>query len=364
MKKTPLYDTHLKLNATMVSYHDYFMPLQYDTIINEHHSVRKNAGLFDVSHMGIFEIFGNKAFPFIQYIITNDAGKLADKQVQYTPLCNEQGGVLDDILVYKWHKEHFLLVVNCANKEKDLLWLQKQAGTFRPLEIRDLTDTMSLIALQGPLSERILENTFSTKFDYLKRFYFDDFVWDGIQIIISRTGYTGEDGFEIFADAQHVVKLWNLLIDKNKEGGLMPAGLGARDTLRLEACLLLYGNDMDETITPLETTIDWAVKFDKGGFIGKEAMLRQKARGIDRKLAGFEMIDRGIPRHDYPVLKGNEIIGKVTSGSFSPTTNKNIGLCLIKSQYNRVGEELHIQIRDNNYNAQIVKTPFYKRNIT
>lgn len=364
MKKTPLYDTHLKFNAKMVSFHDYFMPLQYDTIINEHHCVRKKAGLFDISHMGRFEVLGDKAFPFIQYIITNDAGRLADKQVQYTPICNEQGGILDDVLVYKRHKDHFMLVVNCANKEKDLAWLQRQAVIFQPLEIRDLTDSMSLIALQGPLSERILENTFNTKFDYLKRFYFDDLLWDDIPIIISRTGYTGEDGFEIFVDAKYIVKLWNLLIDKNKQDGLRPAGLGARDTLRLEACLLLYGNDMDETITPLETTIDWTVKFDKGDFVGKEAMLRQKAKGIERKLAGFEMIDRGIPRHGYPVWKGTEAIGKVTSGSFSPTTNKNIGLCLIKSQYTRAGEELHIQIRDNNYHARIVKTPFYKRNIT
>lgn len=364
MKKTPLYDTHLKLNAKMVSFHGYFMPLQYDTIINEHHSVRKNAGLFDISHMGRLEILGNKAFPFIQRIITNDAGKLADRQVQYTPICNERGGILDDILVYKWHEEHFMLVVNCANKEKDLLWLQEQAVTYQPLEIRDSTDSTSLIALQGPLSMRMLENAFNSKFDYLKRFYFDDFVWDGIPIVISRTGYTGEDGFEIFTDAKHVVKLWNLLLDKNRQDGLRPAGLGARDTLRLEACLLLYGNDMDETTTPLETTIDWTVKFDKGNFTGKEAMLRQKAKGVDRKLAGFEMIDRGIPRNGYPVSKGNETIGKVTSGSFSPTTNKNIGLCLIKSHYARVGEVLQIQIRENNYRARIVKTPFYKGEIT
>jgi len=206
----------------------------------------------------------------------------------------------------------------------------------------------------------MLEITLNNTFDYLKRFSFDDFVWDGIRIIISRTGYTGEDGFEIFVDAKHVVKLWNLLLDKNKQEGLMPAGLGARDTLRLEACLLLYGNDMDETITPLETTIDWTVKFDKGDFIGKEALLRQKAKGTDRKLAGFEMIDRGIPRHGYPVVKGNEIIGKVTSGSFSPTTNKNIGLCLIKPQFATIGEELQIQIRDTTYHARVVKTPFYK----
>jgi aminomethyltransferase len=313
--------------------------------------------------MGRFEVSGDRALPFIQYIITNDAAKLADKQVQYTPICNEQGGILDDILVYKRHQKHFDLVVNCSNKEKDLVWLQKQSATYQPIEIRDLTDSISLIALQGPLSLRVLEDTFNSKFDYLKRFSFDDFLWDGIRITISRTGYTGEDGFEIFVDAIHVAKLWNLLLDKNKQGGLRPVGLGARDTLRLEAGLLLYGNEMNETITPLETTIGWTVKFDKDSFIGKDSLLRQKAKGIDRKVAGFEMIDRGIPRQGYPVLKENEIIGKVTSGSFSPTTNANIGLCLIKSQYAHVGEGLQIPIRDNTYNARVVKTPFYQREI-
>ncbi|HHT9145576.1 MAG: glycine cleavage system aminomethyltransferase GcvT [Candidatus Brocadiaceae bacterium] len=361
MKKTQLYDTHLTCNAKMVSFHGYEMPLQYDSIIDEHHCVRKNAGLFDISHMGRFAVSGDKAFQFIQQIITNDVGQLADKQVLYTPICNEQGGIIDDILVYKWHEKHFMLVVNCSNAEKDLSWLQKQAANYQPLEIRDLTDSVSLIALQGPQSINMLEVAFESKFDSIKRFYFDDYVWDGTRITISRTGYTGEDGFEIFVDSEQVVKLWNLLIGKNKQDGLRPIGLGARDTLRLEACLLLYGNDMDETITPLETTIGWTVKFDKGNFVGRESLLNQKTRGIDRKLVGFEMIDRGIPRQGYPVFKGNEIIGKVTSGSFSPSTNKNIGLSLIQSQYAKIGEEFQIQIRDNRYNAQIVKTPFYSR---
>src|SRR5574337_599227 len=307
MKKTPLYDTHLKLNAKMVPFHDYFMPLQYDTIINEHHGVRKNAGLFDISHMGRFEVSGDKAFPFIQQIITNDAGRLADKQVLYTPICNEQGGIIDDILVYRRHEKQFMLVVNCSNAEKDLSWLQKQAIGYQLLEIRDLTNSLSLLALQGPLSRKMLETTLNCKPDYLKRFYFSDLLWNGIRITISRTGYTGEDGFEIFVDSEQVVKLWDLLIGKNKQDGLKPIGLGARDTLRLEACLLLYGNDMDETITPLETTIGWTVKFNKGNFIGRDSLLNQKTRGIDRKLVGFEMIDRGIPRHGYHVLKGSEM---------------------------------------------------------
>lgn len=361
MKKTPLYDVHIKSSAKMVSFHDYFMPLQYDGIINEHHWVRKNAGLFDVSHMGRFEILGEKAFLFIQYMITNDARQLMDNQVLYSPVCNENGGIIDDLLIYKRNEKHFILVVNCGNAEKDLVWLQKHAAPYQPLEIRDLTETVSLLALQGPLSGHILETTLQSKFNTVKRFFFRDFPWNNTRITISRTGYTGEDGFEIFVEAKHAVELWNLLLEENKRDGLKPVGLGARDTLRLEACLLLYGNDMDETVSPLETIIDWTVKFGKADFIGKKSLVNQKEKGIERKMAGFEMIDRGIPRHGYPVGKGNEVIGKVTSGSFSPTTNKNIGLCLIKSQYAKIGEEFQIQIRNGNYHARVVKTPFYKR---
>lgn len=360
MKKTPLYDAHVKLNATMVSFHDYSMPLQYDSIIHEHHSVRKSAGLFDVSHMGRFDIAGDKALPFIQYVIPNNATRLAYKQILYSPLCNEQGGIIDDILVYKWHERHFSLVVNCSNRERDLLWLQKQSVEYQPLEIKDVTDTTSLLALQGPLSSRILEDTLNSKLNSLGRFYFNDFTWNGMRLTVSRTGYTGEDGFEIWADAERVSKLWDFLLERYRQEGLRPVGLGARDTLRLEACLLLYGNDMDETVTPLETTIDWTVKFDKDNFIGKESLLRQKANGVERKIAGFEMTDRGIPRHGYPILLGNEVIGKVTSGSFSPSTNKNIGLCLVKIQHARIGEEFQVQIRNNLYNARVVNTPFYR----
>lgn len=345
----------------MVSFHDYLMPLQYDSIINEHHRVRKNAGLFDVSHMGRLEILGDKALPFIQYIITNDTRRLVENQVLYSPMCNEHGGIIDDILVYKRHDKHFILVVNCGNTEKDLLWLRRHAAPYQPLEIRDLTETVSLFALQGPLSGHILETTLRDKLHTLKRFFFHDFPWNNTRITVSRTGYTGEDGFEIFVEAERAVELWNLLLEEHKQDGLKPVGLGARDTLRLEACLLLYGNDMDETITPLETIIGWTVKFEKTDFIGKKSLLSHKEKGIERKMAGFEMIDRGIPRHGYPVWKGNEVIGKVTSGSFSPTTNKNIGLCLIRSKYAEPGEEIQIQIRNSNYRARVVKTPFYKR---
>ncbi|MCF6159295.1 MAG: glycine cleavage system aminomethyltransferase GcvT [wastewater metagenome] len=361
MKKTPLQDIHSKLHATMIPFHDYSMPLQYDSIMNEHRFVRKNAGLFDISHMGRFEISGDKALPFIQYVITNDADRLADKQVLYTPLCNKQGGIIDDVLVYRRDEKNFSMIVNCGNTGKDLSWLQKHSVQYQPLEIKDVTDAVSLLALQGPSSNHILETTLQCRLDSLKRFYFTDFVWDNTRITVSRTGYTGEDGFEIFVDAGKVATLWNLLLEKYGRDSLIPVGLGARDTLRLEACLLLYGNDMDETVTPLETIIDWTVKFDKDDFIGKESLLKQREKGIGRKMAGFEMIDRGIPRHSYSIVKENDSIGRVTSGSFSPSTNKNIGLCLVKTQYAGIGEEFQIQIRNNTYNAHVVKIPFYRK---
>ncbi|MCF6147931.1 MAG: glycine cleavage system aminomethyltransferase GcvT [Candidatus Kuenenia sp.] len=361
MKRTPLYESHLKYRAKMVSFHDYFMPIQYDSIINEHLLVRNNAGIFDVSHMGKFEICGDDALSFVQQVITNDAGPLSEKQVLYSPLCNEKGGIIDDILIYKRNINKFLFIVNCANTEKDIAWLAEQAKHYKSLKIKNIGDDMSIIALQGPSSIEMLKNTLDDERMHLKRFYFEDFLLDGASVIISRTGYTGEDGAEILVDAKYALKLWNRLLEKNETKGLKPVGLGARDTLRLEACYLLYGNDMDETVTPLETLIDWTVKFGKDSFIGKEALLEQREKGIKQKIIGFEMSDQGIPRHDYPVIKNGEVIGKVTSGTFNPTTKKGIGLARIHVQHARVGEEIQIQIRNNNYEARIVKTPFYKR---
>lgn len=253
------------------------------------------------------------------------------------------------------------MVVNCGNREKDFLWLQNHSQKYQPLEIKDMTDSLSLLAIQGPLSSQILETALNCKLDSLKRFYFDNFTMGGMQLTVSRTGYTGEDGFEIFVDAKQVEELWNYFLVEYKQNGLRPIGLGARDTLRLEACFLLYGNDIDETITPLETTIGWTVKFDKDYFIGRESLLKQKEKGVERKMVGFEMADRGIPRHGNYVKKGNDIIGKVTSGSFSPSTNKCIGLCLVKNPYARVGEEFLVQIRDKLYNARGVEIPFYSK---
>jgi len=363
MKKTPLYEAHLKYHGKMVPFHNYLMPLQYESIIKEHHLVRNNAGIFDISHMAKFEITGENPFPFIQQIITNDASPMAKNQVLYSPICNEKGGIIDDVLVYKRDMNHFLLVANCANTEKDILWLKKNAGYYPSLEINNITDHTAIIALQGPSSLQMLEHALKMNFAHVKRFFFEDFDWDGIQIMISRTGYTGEDGFELFIDAGHAIRLWELLLEKNEHCGLKPAGLGARDTLRLEACLLLYGNDMDETTTPLGTPIAWAVKFNKRSFIGKAHLLELQNKGIEEKLAGFEMTDRGIPRQSYSVVTDNEVIGKVTSGTFSPTINKGIGLARLKKRYAENGQRIQVCIRGKNYNARIVNIPFYKRGL-
>jgi len=340
------------------------MPIQYDSIINEHLLVRNKAGLFDVSHMGKVEIYGDDAHSFVQQVVTNDAAQLSDKQVLYSPLCNEKGGIIDDILIYKIDTKKFLFIINCANTEKDIAWLTEQAKPCKSLKIKNVGDDMSIIALQGPSSMEMLENTFGhNKGMPPKRFYLDEFLFDDSRMIVSSTGYTGEDGVEILIDAKYALKLWNRILEKNEPAGLKPIGLGARDTLRLEACYLLYGNDMDETVTPLETPIDWTVKFSKDSFIGKHALLEQRKKGIERKLIGFVMANQGIPRHDYPVVKNGEVIGKVTSGTFNPTTKKGIGLARINVRHARIGEDIQIQIRDNCCEARIVKIPFYKREL-
>lgn len=350
MKKTPLYDTHLAFHAKMVSFHDYVMPLHYDTIINEHQGVRKKAGLFDISHMGRFEIRGDTAFPFIQSVITNDAGKLEDMQVQYTPVCNERGGILDDVLVYKRQRDHFLLIVNCGNKEKDWLWFQRQAASYQQLEIKDLTDTVSLIALQGPLSLWMLEKTFGRKFDCLKRFYFGDFTWEGVRMIISRTGYTGEDGFEIILAAETAESVWQALL----QAGCTPCGLGARDTLRVEAGYPLYGHEIDEHTSPVEAGLLWAVKLEKGDFTGREAILRVKEQGPTRRLAGLVLADRVAPRQGYTLHDADSQVGIVTSGAFSPIRGCGIGMAYLAPPYHRPSTQVEVDIRGKRHAAVVV----------
>jgi aminomethyltransferase len=362
LKKTPLFDLYKKYNGKIIDFAGWALPVQFESIISEHEAVRNAAGLFDVSHMGEITVKGREAFNFLQNLITNDLSKLKDNQVFYTFMCNYNGGVVDDLLVYKYSDEHFLLVVNAANIEKDYKWMKDNKGVYE-VEINNISDEISELAVQGPKAEEILQKLTYTDLSEIKFFYFKDNVKiAGIECLVSRTGYTGEDGFEIYMPNKYAVELWEKIIEVGKEYGLKPAGLGARDTLRFEAGLPLYGNELSEEITPLEAGFEFFVKFDKGNFIGKDALLKQKEEGLKRKIVGFEMIDNGIPRHGYEVRADNQKIGYVTTGYFSPTLKKNIGLALIDSKYAQLGNQIEIVIRNKPLKALIISKNFYKKN--
>jgi len=361
-KKTPLFETHKRLGARIIEFGPWLMPLYYTSIIDEHNTVRNRIGLFDVSHMGEFTIRGKNALAFIQKIITNDAFRLNSNQALYTPMCNDRGMIIDDLLVYKFSDEHFMLVVNATNIEKDYKWIEGTVRRFdKDVILKNISDETSLLALQGPKAEEVLQKITDLDLSRIRYYWFQEGKVEKIQAIISRTGYTGEDGFEIYLKPEHAIKVWNKILEIGGEEEIKPVGLGARDTLRLECAMLLYGNDMDETKTPLETNIAWTVKFAKEDFIGKEALLKQKEEGVKQRLVGFELIERGVPRHNYLMLKDKEKIGTVTSGSFSPTLKKGIGLGYVKIDFAKKGNEIQIQIREKLAKARIVKIPFYRR---
>ncbi|TCO61816.1 aminomethyltransferase [Caldanaerobacter subterraneus] len=362
LKKTPLYEIYPKYNAKIIDFAGWAMPVQFESIISEHEAVRNAAGLFDVSHMGEIIVKGKDAFPFLQNLLTNDLSKLNDNQVLYTFMCNHNGGAIDDLLVYKYSNNYYLLVVNAANIEKDYKWMLNNAGIYK-VEIENVSDKIAELAIQGPKAEEILQKLTDEDLSQIKFFYFKDKVKiAGVECLVSRTGYTGEDGFEIYMPNEHAVTLWEKILEAGKDYGLKPAGLGARDTLRFEAGLPLYGNELGEDITPLEAGLGFFVKFDKGNFIGKDALLKQKEQGLKRKLVGFEMIDNGIPRHGYEVHADNQKIGYVTTGYFSPTLKKNIGLALIDSKYAQIGNQIEVIIRNKPLKAVIVDKNFYKKN--
>jgi aminomethyltransferase len=335
--KTPFYEEHRSLNAKMVDFHGWVMPLQYSAgIINEHMSVRKRAGLFDVSHMGRFEVKGPNSLELLQNLMTNDISKLQENQALYSPMCYESGGIVDDLIIYMINRERFLLVVNSSNRQKDFEWIlehgnNKQTGSLSSsASIEDVTDSMALLALQGPLAQKVLQEVVADiNFDLLKPFNLLNAKLFGVECIISRTGYTGEDGFEIFFNSSEV-QLWDKLLHVDSKFDIRPAGLGARDTLRLEAGFMLYGNDLDENITPLEVPLAWTVKFDKiQDFVGKNAL---RTNMLSRKLVGFEMLQRKrIARRGSEVFLAGSKIGSITSGGFSPTLNKSIGFCFVPS---------------------------------
>ncbi len=366
-KKTPLYEVHEKLGANIIDFNGWLMPIKYSSVIDEHNTIRKKAGLFDVSHMGEFLIFGKKASEFIDNLITNDIKNIDEEQCIYSPMCNENGTIIDDLLVYKHTNEHYMLVVNASNIDKDFQWIEKIKkelyGSIEEdeLHIRDVSESTAMMALQGPESVKILSKVTDVDVKKIKRFRFKDNVLiTDVKTLISRTGYTGEDGFEIYVNADDAIDVWNSIMDAGGKN-IKPIGLAARDTLRLEAGLMLYGNDIDDTTTPLEAAIEWTVKLNKDVFIGKDELLRQKAEGPEKKMVGLEMIEKGIPRTGYTIRLDLEDIGVVTSGTFSPTYKKSIGIGYVKTEYSEIGIIFDVMIREKPCKAKVVELPFYSK---
>jgi aminomethyltransferase len=359
MQQTELYRSHERLGAKFIEFAGWEMPVEYSGSRKESIAVRTSAGLFDVSHMGEIAIIGRDSATFCQRITTNDISKLRNFQAQYTILCNHEGGVIDDVIIYKYSDEYFLMCVNAVNAAKDLEWIGSIEGEFK-VEVLDKSFEYSQLALQGPESQNILSDVFGVDFCNLKRFYFLQSTWNDIKLIIARTGYTGEDGFEIFIPWGDATGVWGALLSTSGEGeyNIVPTGLSARDILRIEMAYPLYGHEINEDINPIESGLGRYVRIDKGDFIGRNALLQILETGPKKKLVGFEMIDRGIPRQGYPVLRGEVELGTVTSGTLSPSLEKSIGMALLNTNA-VVGESLDIEIRGTRRKSRIVSTPFY-----
>lgn len=344
----------------MVDFGGWDLPVQYSGIIDEHTAVRERAGLFDVSHMGEISVKGAEALPLLQSLTCNDVSKLEDGRCQYNGLLYPNGGFVDDILIYRNGVEDYLIVVNASNADKDYDWFA-QAGRGKDLEIVNQSADYAQLALQGPVSEEILQPLTDLDLASIKYYRFAQGTVQGVPAIVSRTGYTGEDGFEIYLAPDEAPRLFRTLLGKGKALGVIPCGLGARDTLRLESKMALYGNDIDDTTTPLQADLGWIVKLDKGEFQGRDVLEKEKRSGLSRKLVGFEMVDRGIARHGHTVVDGGREIGIVTSGTHSPTLKKSIGLAYLPPSRSEPGQEFSILIRDKETKARVVPTPFYKR---
>ncbi len=353
----PLNDVHQQLGAKMVPFAGFNMPVRYSSDIEEHMTVRKGVGVFDVSHMGEFLIEGPQALDLIQRVTTNDASKLVDGQAQYSCLPNNEGGIVDDLIVYKFKDEHYMLVVNASNIEKDWNWISSfnTAGAA----MRNISADTCLFAVQGPLAVKALQKLTSYDLGSIKNYHFAVGEFAGVQnVIMSNTGYTGAGGFEIYVSNEHARKVWDAIFEAGKEFNIKPIGLGARDTLRLEMGYCLYGNDIDDTTSPLEGGLGWITKFTKE-FTNSAALKQQKAEGVNRKLVGFKMIDKGIPRHDYILKDANgNSIGKVTSGTMSPVLGVGIGLGYVSTECTSPDSEIYVDVRGRNLKAQVQKLPF------
>jgi aminomethyltransferase len=365
LKKTPLNDAHRQLGGKMVDFGGWDMPVQYTAgVIEEHMRCRTHAGLFDVSHMGEIWADGPGAIAFVNRMTTNDVRSLVDGQAHYSALTNERGGVVDDLLVYRFAEEKLLLVVNAGTTEKDWEWITSQKNDDDDLDLTNASGEFCQIAVQGPKAVGILQELTETDLSAIGYYHFTEGWVDEVESIISRTGYTGEDGFEIYAGPEYAEQLWNKLLETGSYGsadGILPCGLAARNTLRLEAAMSLYGHELSDEITPYEANLGWIVKMDKGEFTGRAKLAAQKEAGLTRKLAGFEMIEPGIARDGFDVYVNGEKVGQVTSASPAPFLKKNIGLAFLPTDLAKTGQEIKIDVRGKHLSAQVVPTPFYKR---
>ena len=356
IKKTPLYEVHVNLGARMVNFAGWKMPVQYESIIKEHEAVRSNVGVFDISHMGEFLLEGNEVINFLQFIMINDLNLLEPNKGQYSCMCYENGTVVDDLVYYEETPERFRMVVNASNIKKDLLWLNDHIGEY-DVKIKNLSTKRSRIAFQGPKSDEFLQPIIDADLSKINRFYFANGSINDTPVFIARTGYTGEKGFELSVDNSHVKSIWNDLL----KTGASPAGLGARDSLRLEAGYSLYGHEISDSISPIEAGLTWLVKPKENiDYIGKNILIKQKTEGTERVLVGLDLLERGIIRENNKIFKNGLEIGFVTSGGFSPTLKKSIGLGLIKRKYKEVGTDINIKIRDKILKGKVVTIPFYR----
>jgi len=360
LRKTPLNGLARELGGRMVEFGGWDMAVQFSGILDEHQAVRERAGLFDVSHMGEVEVRGPQALDLLQKLTCNDVSKLADGRCQYNALLYANGGFVDDILIYRHAADDYLVVVNAANTDKDFEWMKSNAAGFEA-ELKNASAEYAQLALQGPLAEKVLQRMTELDLPAMRYYRFARGKVEGIDAIVSRTGYTGEDGFEVYVAPEAAEGIARRILEHGRGDRVLPTGLGARDTLRLEAKMALYGNDIDDTTTPLNADLGWIIKLDKGEFIGRDVLEKQIERGIDRLLVGFEMVDRGIARHGYPVVEGENQIGIVTSGTHSPTLKKAIGLAYLPPGKAEVGAEFTVLIRGKEARARVVPTPFYKR---
>ena len=358
-RRTPLNEAHRRLGGRMVDFVGWDMPVQYTSVIAEHEAVRNAVGLFDVSHMGEIEFSGPGALETANKLITNDLSKCADGQAVYAGLLNEQGGFVDDVVAYRFSPERILIVVNASNKDKDFAWMQAHAQGVKPV---DRSDDYAQIAVQGPKAVALVQRLTPVDVSKVGTYRFTEGQVAGVQCIISRTGYTGEDGFELYCAPGEAEKLWEALLEEGQQDGVKACGLGARDSLRTEMKFALYGNDIDDAHNALEAGLGWICKLDKaGGFIGRDALAKQKAEGLKRKLVGFEVTGSGIPRHGYPLLKDGQRVGEVTSGTQGPSVKKPIGMGYVPVELSTEGSTFDVEIRGRAVPAVVVKTPFWKK---